>query len=501
MKGPLSSDFEYHYSVPKHPGDSPFTLLPPLAGSGPAQLRLASALREAVLAGRLAAGVRLPSTRALARQLRLSRNTVVAVFEQLQAEGYLRSRVGDGSYVALPPAAPRPPARRATAGRRPLSERGRGIARLPRGAVPVPGRPFAVGMPALDHFPLALWNRVLARCARRAGAGLLGYGAAAGHPALRRAIATHLAAARGLRCEPDQILILSSSQAAMDLAARVLLDPGDTAWMEDPGYLGARGALRSAGARLVPVPVDEHGLDVAAGIRRAPRARLCYVTPSHQFPLGVTLSLERRLALLRWARRAGAWILEDDYDSEFRYDSRPLQALLGIDADGRVLYTGTFTKTMFPGLRLAYLVAPPDLIDVFLAARAFVDAHSPPLLQAALAEFLEAGHFAAHLRRTRALYAERQQDFQRLAAEILGDRIRFLASSAGMHLTGLLPPGNDDLALQRAAARAGVDLRPLSRYFLRRPRAGLVFGYACCSTLRAHTALQALAACWPKAAP
>ncbi len=258
-----------------------------------------------------------------------------------------------------------------------------------------------------------------------------------------------------MRCEASQVIVVNGAQQAVDLAARVLLDPGDTAWVEDPGYQGARGALIAAGIRLAPVPVDAEGLDVRRGARAAPGARLVYVTPSHQYPLGVTMSLNRRLALLEWASASGAWILEDDYDSEYRYAGRPLAALQGLDTAGRVIYVGTFSKVLFPALRLGYLVVPPELVDAFVAARALADRHSPSVTQAALADFIDGGHFARHVRRTRALYAERQAALVRAAQRTLGGLLEVAPAEAGMHLMGWLPVGVDD----RVAARAALGPR------------------------------------------
>ena len=272
---------------------------------------------------------------------------------------------------------------------------------------------------------------------------------------------------------------MSGSQQGLDLAARVLLDPGDVAWIEEPGYLGARAALLAAGATLATVPVDRHGLDVAAGERRAPEARLAYVSPSHQFPLGVTLSATRRLELLRWARRARAWVLEDDYDSEYRYASRPLASLQGLDEDGRVVYIGTFSKTLFPGLRLGYVVAPAGTETAFRAARAAADGHSPSHEQAVLADFIGAGHFVRHVRRTRALYLERRDALQDAVSRRLGGVVELGLAEAGMHLLGWLPLGVDDARVSAALADAGVEAPPLSRYALRPlERGGLLLGYA-----------------------
>ncbi|MFL5581564.1 MAG: PLP-dependent aminotransferase family protein, partial [Gemmatimonadaceae bacterium] len=282
-----------------------------------------------------------------------------------------------------------------------------------------------------------------------------------------------------VRCEWRQVVVLTSTQQAMDLVARLALDPGDAAWIEDPGYLGARAALRAAGAHAVPVPVDGEGLDVSAGEALAPRARLAYVTPSHQYPLGATLSLARRLQLLNWAGRAGAWILEDDYDSEFRFAGRPLAAVQGLDTEGRVLYAGTFNKVMFPSLRLAYLVVPPALVDAFVAARALSDGCPPALTQAALADFIEQGHFAAHVRRMRAIYQERRDALRESAERHLAGRLTVEATDTGMHAVGWLAPDANDVAVSNRAATLDLDVPPLSKYYLgptRRP--GLLLSYA-----------------------
>jgi GntR family transcriptional regulator / MocR family aminotransferase len=273
--------------------------------------------------------------------------------------------------------------------------------------------------------------------------------------------------------------VVSGSQQALDLAARVLLDPGDAVWVEDPGYMGARGALSGAGARLVPVPVDGEGLEVAEGIAREPGARLTCVTPSHQYPLGVTMSLGRRLELLGWANRSGAWVVEDDYDSEYRYTGRPLEALQGLDGEGRVLYVGTFSKVLFPALRLGYLVVPPDLIDAFVSARELTDRHPPTVDQVVLADFISEGHFVRHLRRMRALYAGRQAALVEEAARELGGLLDVYPTAAGMHLVGWLPEGVDDREATRRAANFGVEAPPVSLYgSLPGGRGGLMLGYA-----------------------
>ena len=473
------------------------------AAPSPLYRQLYDALRVAILDGRLAPGTQLPATRVLARSLGVSRTTVVGAFEQLIAEGYLDGKVGAGTFVAhvLPDDQLR------VVGQTPrsasmspqmlrLSQRGTRLAATPVSAAADVGPPraFRPGLPALDEFPFRTWQRLQQQCFREMQPDLLTYGEAAGYRPLREAIAAYLGASRGVSCMPEQVIVVAGSQQGLDLAARVLLDPDDPVWVEEPGYIGARGALAGAGARLVAVPVGREGLDLAAGMSLEPAARMVYVTPSHQYPLGVTMSLSRRLALLDWARAAGAWILEDDYDSEFRYAGRPLAALQGLDMDGRVIYCGTFSKVLFPALRLGYLVVPPDLVDAFVTARALLDRHPPTLEQVVLASFIGEGHFLRHIRRMRALYRERQSVLLAAARETLGELVELAPAETGMHLLGLLPPGVDDRAAARAAAAYGVDVVPLSAYALRKPlRPGLVLGYAAFDTLAIRHGVHRLA--------
>jgi GntR family transcriptional regulator/MocR family aminotransferase len=330
----------------------------------------------------------------------------------------------------------------------------------------------------VGRFPFATWSRIVARHARNPRPSLLAYGDARGYLPFREQLATYLRASRGVRCEASQILVVSGSQQALQIAARVLLDVGDRVWVEDPGYDGARDALRLAGAALVPVPVDEEGLSVAAGVARAARARVAHVTPSHQYPTGAMLSAARRLQLLDWARRAGAWILEDDYDSEFRYTSQPVSSLQGLDRDGRVIYIGTLSKVLYPALRIGYLVVPPDLVERFAMVRATLDVFPPTLQQAALADFFAGGHFARHVRRMREVYRERGQALQEALLRELGDRFTLRGAQAGLHLVADLPTDFDDRAFARHAAERRLWTMPLSSCFVGRPRArGLVLGF------------------------
>ena len=349
-------------------------------------------------------------------------------------------------------------------------------------------------MPDIAAFPHRVWARILARHARAPERARLGYGDASGDPRLRAAVAAYVAATRGVRCTPDRIVIVSGAQAALDLCARLLLDPGDTAWIEEPGYAGARAALLGAGARLEPVPVDADGLDVAQGEARCPGARLAYITPSCQYPLGATLSLERRLLLLDWAERAGAFVIEDDYDSEYRYRGRPIAAVQGIDSNGRVAYVGTFSKTMFPGLRVGYVIAPEGLEAAFAHAVRNTGQTVPQPMQGALAEFIDAGHYGRHVRRMRALYARRQALLFDLVAEHLRDVLELVPCDAGMQVAGWFVEDTDDRAVAAAGARAGLALSPLSGYWLGSGgRAGLNLGYAGIAELSLEEAIPRLA--------
>ena len=479
----------------------------PGADATPLYQRLYAQLREHILSGALPAGSRLPSARTLAADLTLSRNTVEAALAQLRAEGFIERRIGSGTVVAatMPDTAPfgriRPAARARTEAAaatrvRPkpgrLSSRGAAIRDAGRAELEADA---IVGAWAtdLEAFPRAAWRRLLTRRAREAGTATLEAADAAGLPALRRAIAEHVRLTRGVRCDVEQVVVVSSTQQAIDLASRLVLDPGDLAVVEEPQYACARGALLASGATLAGVPVDADGI-VASALEAYRDARLLYVTPSHQFPLGVTMSLARRLAILSWAAATGAWILEDDYDSEFRYDGRPLAALQGLDTADRVIYVGSFNKSLFPGLRLAYVVAPPTLAPAVAAARRIADGSSPPLLQATLADFLAAGHYAAHLRQARRFYANCRDALKREVEAHWGGRVRVGPADAGLHLVVHLPRGTDDVAVARAAGGHGLGVGALSRYYLasRAPR-GLLLSYGAASPEVIVRAVAALA--------
>lgn len=449
--------------------------------------QLYNQLREAILSGRLSGGTRLPSTRELAEELGLARNTVLNAFDQLYAEGYLARRVGDGTYVSneLPDDLLR--VKRVNDVRRHAQRNGRSISKWGRAASSIsvspgnylgPPRPFRTGTPALDAFPYKLWGRLLAQRWKESARVMAPYGDSAGYLPLRQAVASYLSTTRGVRCIAEQVIVTCGSLHALEIIARVILEAGDAAWIEDPGFLGARAALTAAGAQLVPVPIDADGLNLASGIKRCANPRLIYVTPSHQYPLGMTLSLSRRLELLRFARKTGAWIVEDDYDSEFRYLGPPLAALQGLDTEQRVIYAGTFSKVLFPSIRLGYIIAPTDLVEAFVHARSVGGHQSQTLDQAVLADFISAGHFARHIRKMRKLYAERQHVLLKAARAELNGLLELKPSDAGMHLIGWLPEGVDDRAAARAASAGGVEVTPLSAYCIEPPKRGaLRLGY------------------------
>lgn len=440
------------------------------------------AVRDAILTGRLERGQQVPPTRQLASKLRVARSTVVLAYEQLIAEGYLGAAAGSGSFVlgfkgpgslnAMDEPGPlksRKVARRVSAYCRAMVGR-----RETRGAVP-----FRLGEPALDAFPTRTWQRLHRERWAAGEGGFLAYGDPAGYTPLREALVRHLAEARGLKADAAQVLLVRGVRQGLDLVARVLLDPGDAAWVEDPGEIMARAALAGAGARIVPVPVDDDGLDVSAGLEAAPNARLACVAPAHQFPLGVAMSLARRAELLEWASAAGAWIVENDAGGELRSDQRPAMALQGLDADDRVIYAGSFSKTLFPALRLGYLIVPKDLVASFARVRAATDHLSPTIEQAVIADFLTGGHFARHVRRMRALYRERRDALVVAVRHEMGDLASVTSAPTGMHLIAWLHPEADDRRVSRLAGEVGIDAPPLSLYGIETPRPpGLVLGYA-----------------------
>lgn len=469
--------------MPKRTTTLPLALAPRPAGAG-ATRWLYDALRTEILEGRIRTGTRLPATRDLAMQYGLSRGTVVNAFDRLRAEGYVVQRTGSGTRVntVLPDdrlRAPRPAARRPVAERPPARRLTRFASRVTlfRGYDPRSIHAFRDNQPALDLFPITLWARVAARRLRRTSPALLVGTEPLGYPPLQQAVADYLRTSRGVRCESGQVAIVSGVQEALDLVARLVLDSGDRVCMEEPGYVGAARVFEAVGATIVPVPIDAEGITLDARLWRG--ARLAYVTPAHQFPLGIEMSLPRRLALLERARAAGTLIFEDDYDAEYRYAGRPVPALQGLDRHGVVLFSGTFSKVLFPSLRLGYLVVPSDLVDQVTAAKSVVSRHAPLLDQAVLCDFIADGHFGRHLRRMREIYAERLGVLLQEGRAQLDGLVEISGIEAGLQTVGWLSGGKTGIEAQRAAAARGVEVTPISRY-ARAPmgREGLHLGFA-----------------------
>ena len=462
-----------------------FELVLPLRDSGISANRwLYGALRAEILEGRLRPGARLPATRDLARQYGLARGTIVNAFEQLKSEGYVDGNVGSGTYVSkvLPDEllqipqddAPEPPVSRKR--RRIISDYAGRVHLFPNLEVR-PSRAFRANMPALDLFPTTLWAQVAARRLRRVSMNLLLGCGPMGYPPLRQAVASYLSTSRGVKCAPEQVAIISGVQEALDLAVRLFLNPGDRVCMENPGYPGAAIAFKAVGAKVSAIRLDDQGMQVQDASMRG--ARLVYVTPGHQFPVGVTMSLARRLRLLEWARKSGALILEDDYDSEYRYAGRPVPALQGLDRHGLVLFTGSFSKVLFPSLRLGYLVVPPDLVDYVSATLSVTSRHSPLLEQAILCDFITEGHFGRHLRRMREVYAERLSVLLECARQSLTGLLEISGVEAGLQTVGWLSGGLDGELAATAAAKRDVEVTPLSRYTHGRMACeGLQLGFA-----------------------
>lgn len=461
----------------------------------PLHHRLYLALRQAILDGRLGGGDPLPSTRQLCVALALGRNTVVRAYEQLRVEGYLEGRQGSGSYVSetlgrrAPVAARKPlPGNR----REGLSQRGRQIASHPASSSIQRGA-FIPGVPDTDQFPFAIWRRLIGRHITRETGHLLDY-AGSGYGPLKMAIAEYLGASRLMRCDPRQIVILNGSHQAMDLCARMLCDTGDRAWIEDPGYWGARNVLRAAGLTTLPIPLDEGGIAPCADDWLTP-PRLIYVSPSSQYPTGTVLSLERRLALLEGADSAGAWIIEDDYDNELRHDERAVASLFGLARRQRVIYLGTFSKAMFPGLRLSYMVLPEDLVDAFQIGNAELYRGGRLIEQAALAEFIAEGHYSAHIRRMRQVYRERREVLAGEMERWFGGAVGLSGGHAGLQLLYHFNGAVDDTLLATGALARGLVVRPLSMYYQEQAarRHGMNLGYGGVPVERIRAAVPLLA--------
>jgi GntR family transcriptional regulator / MocR family aminotransferase len=455
-------------------------------------------LRSAILDGRLAPGARLPSSRDFASQYELSRGTVVSVLERLQGEGYVTSRVGFGTRVNRVEA-PRPARQAITTPayiRRVLSTNKRPQQWIDQAFV---GdiRPFRIGVPALDEFPSEVWGRIAADRARHFRSWLRKEADRRGYQPLREAIAEYLRTSRGVRCTAEQIVLVSGIQQALDLLARLLLKKGDAIWMEDPGYFGARIAFDSVGVRMIPVPVNDEGLSVSAGMKICPDAKGAYVTPAHQFPLGVTMSLERRMALLGWAARTGAFVIEDDYDSEYRFEGAPVPALQSLDQHSSVIFIGSFSKTLFPALRVGYVVLPAPLVDPFVALRYRTDFRNSSFDQAVLCDFIVDGHLARHLRRMRILYADRLETLMRGAKQHLGGLLEISDVRAGLYTIGYLKNGMTSRQAELLAAAQSVEVLAVDRCTLRRPDPNaLILGFAGFDEAAIRQGLIRLAKAW-----
>lgn len=443
-----------------------------------------------ILEGALSGGTRLPPSRLLGQEIGVSRNTVLNAYDQLLAEGYVTAEVGRGTFVADVPHRLK---HNAHAIELADPHRGHRDASLPllsvrgaqllarRGASDRQWGAFAAGVPDVSLFPRQVWLRLLNRHWRRPSSETLSYSTVGGHPALRRALAEHLHLARSVRCEPEQIVITSGIHQAIDVVSRLLGDPGDRAWMEEPGYWGTRSVLASNGIEVVPVPVDCHGMAPSEEQLHGPAPRFIFTTPSHQYPLGMSMSVPRRLMLIDYAQQTGCWIVEDDYDSEFRFEGRPLASLQGLDNHERVIYMGTFSKTLFPGLRTGYMVLPKSIAMCATQALSELYREGQLVQQAALADFMAEGHYAAHIRRVRHLYAKRHALLRQAITRHLGPNWPVASQDAGLHLVLLLPDELDDVRISNEVRAQQILARPLSHYYQspEKARRGLLLGYAC----------------------
>jgi GntR family transcriptional regulator / MocR family aminotransferase len=469
--------------------------------ANPLHKQIYDGFRAAIVSGNLRSGQRIPSSRVLAEELRLSRIPVLNAYSQLLAEGYFETRKGSGTFISralpesltvceqsAPPGAP-------GLGPRPVAQH---ALQQSYGRPPWSGGwgAFGVHQPAFDHFPFAVWSNLIVRHSRSPRVSTIHNVDPMGTETFREAICAYLRTARAVRCQPHQVMVVSGSQQALEISARVLLEKGSPIWFEEPGYLLARRVFAGAGCKVIPVPVDEDGMNVSEGIRRSPTARAAYVTPSHQYPLGSTMSAGRRMQLLNWAQSAGSWIIEDDYDSEYRFDSAPIASLQGLDRNARVIYIGTFSKVLFPSLRLGYVVIPEDLVNHFAAVRLAMDIFPPYLYQEVITDFMREGHFARHIRRMRLLLSERRTALVASLREQLGTELEVHGAQAGMHLAVTLPHGLRDIDIATTAAAKGLWLWPLSPSYIGTPaRHGFILGFgntpaeempAAVSQLRSH---------------
>jgi GntR family transcriptional regulator / MocR family aminotransferase len=448
---------------------------------------------RALIEGRLLpSGSALPSTRALANDLGLGRNTVIAAYDQLALEGFITTSRSSRPVVSGLPHVEAPKRAAARVDRSVLSERGRVMGGLPFHH----GKPgitaFHPGLPDAENFPFNTWSKLLTRRTKLARQDLFGSYYVAGYPPLCEAIARYLGASRGVACRPEQIIITNGAQSAFDMLARLLTDPGDAVWMEEPGYYGAAAAFTAAGARLEPLHVDDGGWNLTPP---AAKPRVIFVTPSCQHPLGLTMAMEQRLNIIRMAHGWGSWIVEDDYDSEYRFQGQPIPALQGLAPDSRIIFVGTFAKILFPAMRLGYMVVPEGLRDSFTAALSSTGQFGPLITQAALADFITQGHLTRHLRRMRRIYAERRQHFITEFGRHLSRHMELRRMDSGIQLAGLFHKRRNDRAIAAAAQAAGINVSALSlQYRGRAPHAGLLMGFAAANPRTASRAIERLAA-------
>jgi GntR family transcriptional regulator/MocR family aminotransferase len=462
------------------------------ASDEPMHRQIYAALRRLMLDGQIQQHTLLPSTRALAEDLRVGRNTVIAAYDQLLAEGFIEARAGSGTWVApIKQARPAPSRPKRNADR--LSRRGQTIVDGPQPTRNAGVINFHPGVPETASFPFSIWSSLLVRNARSRDESLLGYLNFAGHPGLRATIANNISLSRGINCTADQVIVVTGAQAALDLVSRVLMDEGDHVWMEEPGYLGAKSAFLASGARLAPLKVDRRGWSLADP--DLPPPRLIYVTPSCQWPFGTIMRIEERLQLLDIAERHGAWVIEDDYDGEYRFRGRPVPALRGLDHSDRVVYIGSFGKTLIPALRIGYLIVPRELADSFDKAISITGQFAPLLLQATVNDFIQQGYFATHLKRMRRLYARRQANFVSLCEEHLSEWMSVAENDSGMQLLARFRKPLRDSVVVAAALKEGLDVQGVSiNYHSTTPEHGLLLGYAALDErqiLRAVLALRA----------
>lgn len=475
----------------------------PAQGALPLHARVQRAIRQLILDGVLNVGRPLPASRALAKSLEISRDTVESAYSQLHAEGFIERRVGSGSFISE--RAKRLPGRgksRQSNANSDVAPRlsQRGSAMYHNGGVRdfLKPRPFAPGVPETRCFPLQIWERLQRQVLKEHGTQALLHSPPEGMEPLRRAIADYVSLERGARATPERVLVLTSSQQALTLCATVLLDAGDHIFVEDPVYHGARKAFDAAGLKCLPVPVDEDGLQVQHLLESSKtsgeRPRAVFLTPSHQFPTGATLSLDRRLAIIEWATAHQGWIIEDDYDSEFHYASKPTACVQGLDPNDRTIYIGTFTKSLFPGLRIGYMVLPAPLVAPMTAARTLLDGHSAPIPQLTLARFIEGGHFGAHVRTMRAVYAERRDVLARLVREHLSDFVEAKVPAGGMQMPCVFTRDVPEPEVVEAARRAGIDLLGLTAlHSSNHPRGGFLMGFAAHAPHELDAAVKKLA--------